>query len=49
MFIDLDCNLLEVNPWAITHNPDTIFEDEYDKEMTCIDAKVIIDDNSLFR
>ena len=49
MFLDLDCNLLEVNPWAITNHPESIFEDDFDKDMTCIDAKVIIDDNSLFR
>lgn len=39
MFTKLDCTQIEVNPWAITP----------DKDLYCVDAKINIDDNALFR
>ena len=39
MFIKLDATQIEVNPWAITP----------DKDLYCVDAKINIDDNALFR
>ncbi|OGR88655.1 MAG: succinate--CoA ligase subunit beta [Elusimicrobia bacterium RIFCSPHIGHO2_02_FULL_57_9] len=38
LFLDYDCSLLEVNPLALTP-----------KGMLALDAKVIIDDNAMFR
>jgi succinyl-CoA synthetase beta subunit len=39
MFIKLDATQIEVNPWAITP----------EKDIYCVDAKINIDDNALFR
>ena len=39
MFIKLDATQIEVNPWAITPEMD----------IYCVDAKINIDDNALFR
>lgn len=39
MFVKLDATQIEVNPWAITP----------EKDIYCIDAKINIDDNALFR
>jgi succinyl-CoA synthetase beta subunit len=39
LFVDYDCSLLEVNPLAITK----------EEELVALDAKIDIDDNSLFR
>ena len=39
MFLKLDATQIEVNPWAITP----------DKDIYCVDAKINIDDNALFR
>lgn len=39
MFVKLDATQIEVNPWAITPEND----------LYCIDAKINIDDNALFR
>jgi succinyl-CoA synthetase beta subunit len=39
MFTKLDATQIEVNPWAITP----------DNDIYCIDAKINIDDNALFR
>jgi len=39
MFIKLDATQVEINPWAITP----------DKDLYCVDAKINIDDNALFR
>lgn len=39
MFIKLDATQIEVNPWAVTPN----------KDIYCVDAKINIDDNALFR
>jgi len=39
MFVDLDATQIEINPWAITP----------EKDIYCIDAKINIDDNALFR
>ena len=39
MFIKLDATQVEINPWATTP----------DKDLYCIDAKINIDDNALFR
>ncbi|MCC6220657.1 MAG: ADP-forming succinate--CoA ligase subunit beta [Deltaproteobacteria bacterium] len=38
-FLDLDCSLLEVNPLIQTA----------DGELVCLDAKMLIDDNALYR
>ena len=39
MFVKLDATQIEVNPWAITP----------EKDIYCVDAKINIDDNALFR
>jgi len=39
MFVKTDATQIEVNPWAITP----------DNDIYCIDAKINIDDNALFR
>ena len=39
MFSKLDATQIEVNPWAVTP----------DKDIYCVDAKINIDDNALFR
>jgi succinyl-CoA synthetase beta subunit len=39
MFLKLDATQIEINPWAITP----------DKDIYCIDAKINVDDNALFR
>lgn len=39
MFLKLDSTQIEINPWAITP----------DKDIYCVDAKINIDDNALFR
>ena len=39
LFVEKDCLQVEINPWATTPN----------SEVYCVDAKVSIDDNSLFR
>jgi succinyl-CoA synthetase beta subunit len=39
MFIKLDAEQVEINPWAVTP----------DNELCCIDAKIAIDDSALFR
>jgi succinyl-CoA synthetase beta subunit len=39
MFLKLDATQIEINPWAITP----------DKDIYCIDAKINLDDNALFR
>ena len=39
MFLKLDATQIEINPWAITP----------DKDIYCIDAKIGLDDNALFR
>lgn len=39
MFIKLDATQVEINPWAVTP----------EKELYCVDAKINLDDNSLFR
>ena len=39
MFIKLDATQIEINPWAITP----------DKDIYCVDAKINLDDNALFR
>lgn len=39
MFLKLDATQIEVNPWAITP----------EKDIYCVDAKINIDDNALFR
>lgn len=39
MFEKLDATQIEVNPWAITP----------EKDLYCVDAKINIDDNALFR
>jgi len=39
MFLKLDATQIEINPWAITP----------DKDLYCVDAKINIDDNALFR
>ena len=39
MFVKLDATQIEVNPWAITP----------EKDISCVDAKINIDDNALFR
>ena len=39
MFIKLDATQVEINPWALTPQ----------KDLYCVDAKINIDDNALFR
>lgn len=39
MFEKLDATQIEINPWAITP----------EKDIYCVDAKINIDDNALFR
>ena len=39
MFVELDCSLVEVNPLVITAQGNVL----------CLDAKVNIDNNALFR
>jgi succinyl-CoA synthetase beta subunit len=39
MFVKLDATQVEVNPWAITP----------EKDLYCVDAKINIDENALFR
>lgn len=39
MFLKLDATQIEINPWAITP----------EKDLYCVDAKINIDDNALFR
>lgn len=39
MFLKLDATQIEINPWAITP----------DQDLYCVDAKINIDDNALFR
>lgn len=39
MFIKLDATQVEINPWAITP----------DRDLYCVDAKINIDDNAMFR
>lgn len=39
MFIKLDATQVEINPWAVTP----------EKELYCVDAKINLDENSLFR
>lgn len=39
MFLQLDATQIEINPWAITP----------EKELYCIDAKINLDDNAMFR
>ena len=39
MFLKLDATQIEINPWAITP----------DKDIYCVDAKINLDDNALFR
>jgi succinyl-CoA synthetase beta subunit len=39
MFVKIDATQIEINPWAITP----------EKDIYCIDAKIGIDDNALFR
>jgi succinyl-CoA synthetase beta subunit len=39
MFVELDATQIEINPWAITP----------DKDIYCVDAKINLDDNALFR
>jgi succinyl-CoA synthetase beta subunit len=39
LFVDLDLSLLEINPLVITSN----------NELICLDAKLNVDDNALFR
>jgi succinyl-CoA synthetase beta subunit len=39
MFDKLDATQIEINPWAITP----------EKDIYCVDAKINIDDNALFR
>ena len=39
MFIGIDATQIEVNPWAVTP----------DNDIYCVDAKINIDDNALFR
>ena len=39
MFIKLDATQVEVNPWAVTP----------EKELYCVDAKISLDENALFR
>ena len=39
MYLKVDATQIEVNPWAITP----------DSDLYCIDAKINIDDNALFR
>mmetsp|Transcript_34269 Transcript_34269/g.33502 ORF Transcript_34269/g.33502 Transcript_34269/m.33502 type:complete len:125 (-) Transcript_34269:299-673(-) len=39
MFLKLDATQIEINPWAITP----------EKDLYCIDAKINLDDNALYR
>jgi succinyl-CoA synthetase beta subunit len=39
MFLKLDATQIEINPWAITP----------EKDLYCVDAKINVDDNALFR
>lgn len=39
MFVKLDATQIEINPWAITP----------DQDIYCVDAKINLDDNALFR
>lgn len=39
MFMKIDATQIEINPWAITP----------DKDIYCVDAKINIDDNALFK
>lgn len=39
MFLKIDATQIEVNPWAVTP----------DNDIYCVDAKINIDDNALFR
>ena len=43
-FLDLDCTLLEVNPWAFVRS-----HDSQDLFMTLMNVKMTIDDNALYR
>jgi len=46
MFVELDCTLLEINPWAVIRSMDS---DDSDLYMSALDCKVTIDDNALWR
>jgi succinyl-CoA synthetase beta subunit len=39
LFIKLDSTQIEINPWAVTP----------EKELYCVDAKINVDDNALYR
>ena len=39
MFLKLDATQIEINPWAVTP----------DKDIYCIDAKINLDENAMFR
>lgn len=46
MFVDLDCTLLEINPWAVIRSTDS---DDNELYMSALDCKVTIDDSALWR
>lgn len=39
MYVKVDATQIEINPWAITP----------EKDVYCVDAKINIDENALFR
>lgn len=45
-FVDMDCTLLEVNPWALVRSMDTDFSELY---MSVLDTKITIDESALSR
>lgn len=48
MFVGIDATLVEVNPWSVTQDIDSLADDCAD-DIVCVDAKINIDDNALFR
>lgn len=44
-FIQMDCTLLEVNPWALVRS----LEDDHEPYMTVLDCKITIDENAIYR
>ena len=46
MFIELDCTMLEVNPWAVVQPQDAL---STEMQMSIVDTKVTIDDSALYR
>jgi len=46
MFMELDCTLLEINPWAVIRSTDS---DDNELYMSALDCKVTVDDSALWR